>query len=105
MKEFPAFFPDINLFNEADLPLTFEVPIRHNGRILNLTDLNISVSVTKNGTVIGTPTLDLERAQSGVATLTLGAELWDVMGVMATWWLREDDEFNCAIVRGRIVKL
>jgi hypothetical protein len=103
MHKFPAWHPDINVF-EGDPPISWDVTVRRNGAPLDLTDLTIDAPVYHLGTVIGSLGTAVSNALSGIVTLTLTQELFALTGSMSTWFLREETQFDCPLIRGRIVR-
>src|ERR1041384_2851023 len=84
----PATHPDITIY-PGDLPVTWDLSILRNGAPMDLSTSTIWLPVTDDGVHVGDLSVDRTNDASGLLTVTLDSDVFDLLKRYSTWRLRE----------------
>jgi hypothetical protein len=88
----------------GDPPISWLVVVLRNGEPYDITDLAISAPVYDDGVQVAELTVEKTNPLVGEARLTITSEVFDAVKRYSTWRFREDTDFRCPLIQGRLVK-
>jgi hypothetical protein len=88
VKPEPARAPDIKLY-PGMVPRSFQVTVRTEGEVLDLTNSDVTAPVYDDGAPVGALEVEKVDAPNGRVKITITQSIYDAIGRYATWRFHE----------------